>query len=128
MVGHGWRNRQAHDRQHSLIRVRRARCLRCGITITVLPAWAVPWAPYSLAARAQAVQHYVAEQMPLELCAPDTAEDARLTHPSTLRRWFQRRLASWWICLVQAPVLVPTIFAWDGVATARMLMLEATPP
>jgi hypothetical protein len=70
----------------------------------------------------------VAEQMPLELCAPDTAEDARLTHPSTLRRWFQRRLASWWICLVQAPVLVPTIFAWDGVATARMLMLEATPP
>src|SRR5579862_9865790 len=125
VVGHGRRLRQAHDGQHDWIQVRRALCRRCGITITVLPAWALPGTHYTLAARAQAAHSYAEPHSTLEKCAPDTQAGIRVADPGTLRRWFQRRLVSWWNCWSQALLLVPTILAWDWAAAFRILTPEA---
>lgn len=125
VVGHGRRQRQAYDARHSFILVRRGLCQQCHTTLTVLPAWALPKTHYSLAARAQAVERYVEGQMPLEQCAPDTPEMSRIADPATLRRWFLRRLTSWWTCLERAFLLVPTILAWDLAAVLRILIPEA---
>ena len=59
VIGHGWRRRPAHDGVHDWILVRRGRCKVCEGTLTVLPAWCVPGAPYSLLARQQAVEQLV---------------------------------------------------------------------
>ena len=126
VIGHGRRRRQAHDAEHSHILVRRGRCKGCFVTITVLPAWALPWTHYSLAARACAVQRCVEQQMTLERSAPDT-QAARIADPATIRRWFQRRLASHWLCLSKLAWLAHTILAWDFPAAARMLIPEAQP-
>lgn len=105
--------------------MRRGRCQHCRKTLTVLPAWALPKTHYSLAARAQAVERYVPEQMPLEQCAPDTPGMTRVADAATLRRWFLRRLTSWWSCLERAFLLLPTILAWDLAAALRILIPEA---
>ena len=124
VVGHGRRQRQAYDARHSFIRVRRGLCQQCHTTLTILPAWALPKTHYSLAARAQAFERYVEGQMPQEQCAPDTPEMLRIADPATLRRWFLRRLTSWWTCLERAFLLVPTILAWDLAAALRILIAE----
>ena len=66
IVGHGRRRRQAHDGWHDWILLRRGMCKICGGTLTVLPAWCVPGARYSLLARhsalAQLAQGVSAEQ------------------------------------------------------------------
>src|SRR5262245_48092207 len=127
VVGHGRRWRSAHDGQHGLIQVRRALCRRCGGAITVLPAWALPGTHYSLAARAQAVQRYIESQASLETCAPDT-QTGRMADPHTLRRWFRRRLVSWWYCGMQPLLLLPTILAWDCFAVLPILVPEVRAP
>ena len=127
VIGHGRRNKQAHDAHHTRIRIRRGWCKRCGKTITVLPAWSLPYTHYSLAARREALQRYVEDRAPLEQAAPAVQDADRVADPSTLRRWFQRRLASWWNCLWEVPLLTPTIFAWDWLASRRILIPEAAP-
>jgi len=126
VIGHGRRWRQAHDRQHDTIRIRRGRCKQCRITITVLPAWLLPGTQYGLAARHEAVRRYVNEQQSLERSAPDT-HSARIADASTVGRWIRRRLGSWWTCLRQAIFLTPTIFAWDWPAAGRILIPEDKP-
>lgn len=133
MVGHGRRRRQAHDQDHGWIRVRRGLCRHCHVTITVLPAWLVPGAPYSLHARADALCQ--GETVPLEQASPTTLEPERLVDPSTMRRWRWRRVVSWLACtlclqrlgLVAAKLLAPTMLAWDWPAAARILFPEAKP-
>ncbi len=126
VIGHGRRWRQAHDAQHSVLRIRRGKCKQCRVTITVLPAWALPWTHYSLAARQQVLQRRLEQQMPLEQCSPDT-KAGLVADPASLRRWLQRRLVSRWKWIQTGIFGLPTILAWDWWAAARMLIPEAAP-
>ena len=121
--GNGRRLRFAHDQDHGRIRVRRGRCRRCGRTLTVLPARCIPGAGYSLIARQQAMQR-IADGMTVEQAAPDCLDPDRLADPSTLRRWFRRRMES--LAFVVYPVA--TLFAWDWRAASRILIPEPNPP
>src|ERR1039457_4214453 len=97
VIGHGWRSRQAHDANHTKISIRRGICKLCDRTLTMLPDWLVPGGHYSLAARQQAEHLATEQERSLEECVPDSADSERCADPSTVRRWFQRRLAS--LCL-----------------------------
>jgi hypothetical protein len=63
----------------------------------------------------------------LEAASPSLRDADRVADGSTLRRWFARRLASWWTCLGRAPLLAPTMFAWDWLAASRILIPEPEP-
>jgi hypothetical protein len=134
IIGHGRRIRQAHDAHHAVIRIRRGLCKLCQLTLTVLPAWCLPYTHYTLPARAAALDQ-VAEGKTLEQAAPPTQDPNRVADPATLRRWVQRRLVSGWACTtlvhavgsLAAAMLSPTIFAWDWPAASRMLTPEAEP-
>jgi hypothetical protein len=121
VIGHGRRFRQAHDRDHDSIRVRRGICGRCRHTLTVLPAWCVPGAIYNRAAREEALGR-LADGETLEGSAPDCRDPNRIADPSTIRRWFWRHLESLRF------FASPTILAWDWRATARILIVERVPP
>jgi hypothetical protein len=127
VIGHGRRSKQAHDSRHTRIRYRRGLCQRCGKTVTVLPAWSLPYTHYSLAARQEAVERYAEEGSTWEAAAPSLRDADRVANAATLRRWFQRRLASWWTCLSRVPRLTPTVLAWDWPASFRMLIPEPEP-
>ena len=134
VIGHGRRSKAAHDERHTRIRIRRGICNHCGQTITVLPVWSVPYAHYTLRARAHAVYRFLEEGRPLEACAPPTRDVRRVADPATLRRWFQRGVVSGWACAEAlrrmgraAGSLAPTMFAWDWLAAAHMLVPEAQP-
>ena len=75
VIGHGRRRRPAHDGVHDWILVRRGLCKVCGGTLTVLPAWCVPGAPYSLLARQQAIEQ-LAQGCPAEQAAPHCRDGA----------------------------------------------------
>jgi hypothetical protein len=122
VIGNGRRWRSAHDRDHDKILVRRGRCKRCGCTVTVLPARCVPGASYSLTARQEGLQR-IADGMAVEQAAPDCLDPNRIADPSTLRRWFWRRMES----LAFALYRVATMFAWDWRAAARILIPEPNP-
>jgi hypothetical protein len=129
VVGHGRRERSAHDREHDRIRVRRGRCKRCGSTLTVLPAQCIHRAPYSLAARQDAIQR-IGAGIPVEQAAPDCLEQDRIADPSTLRRWSWLRIRSLVFLFCRWPFTlncIPTIVAWDWRAAARILMPEPNP-
>jgi hypothetical protein len=129
IVGHGRRRRQAHDRLHDSITVRRGLCSHCHRSLTVLPGWCVPRAPYSLAAREQALKQLAAGKT-LEEAAPQCRDADRVADPSTIRRWAWRRVESLLLRLT-APwtVLLPhTMFAWDFRAAAAILIPEPLPP
>jgi len=91
----------------------------------MLPDWLVPGGHYSLAARQQAEHLATQQERPLEECVPDSADGERSADPSTVRRWFQRRLQSLWLCLIGRLLQPPTLFAWDCKAARRMLTPEA---
>jgi hypothetical protein len=122
VIGNGRRLRSAHDRDHDKIRVRRGRCRRCGRSVTALPAQCVPSASYSLIARQEAMQR-IADGVAVEQAAPDCLDPDRIADPSTLRRWFRRRMES----LAFALYRVATVFAWDWRAAARILIPEPNP-
>lgn len=89
IIGHGRRRKQSHDAAHISIRVRRGWSKQCPVTVTVLPAWSLPYTHYSLAARAAALRRYPEDRLPLEQTAP-TVQDADRDEPrrSTCRRPF----------------------------------------
>jgi hypothetical protein len=121
VIGHGRRWRQAHDDRHDRIQVRRGICKHCDLTLTVLPVWCVPGAPYNLPARREALGR-LAEGRTLEESAPVCLDPDRIADPSTVRRWFWRRRASLRF------FFSPTILAWDFCAAARILTMEAWTP
>jgi hypothetical protein len=125
IIGHGRRRRQAHDEIHDWILVRRGLCKVCGDTLTVLPAWCVPGAPYSLAARQQAVEQ--AGIMPAERVTVCCRDPDRIADPSTMRRWLRRRIESLQRLLPSA-VETPTLVAWDWRAASRILIAEPASP
>jgi len=130
VVGHGRRQRPAYDRKHDKIRVRRGQCQRCDVTLTVLPAWCIPRAPYSLMARQESVAR-VAEGAPIEEAAPECVDPDRSADPTTVYRWCWRRLESLILLLCQAPAILfraPTLLAWDWRAVVRILSPEPNPP
>ena len=100
VIGHGWRNRQAHDASHTRIRIRRGICRLCHLTLTMLPDWLIPRGHYSLAARRQAADRARQPDRSLEDCIPDSADSDRSADPSTVRRWFRRRTQSLWLSLL----------------------------
>jgi Domain of unknown function (DUF6431) len=133
VIGHGRRSKQAHDENHTRIRVRRGRCVHCQKTFTVLPAWSLPSTHYSLRARQQSLTR-VAAGACWEEASPPMRDADRIADPATLRRWCQRRLAS--LCGATAlqqvgklvgALLAPTILAWDCLAVAGILIPEAKP-
>jgi Domain of unknown function (DUF6431) len=124
VIGHGWRRRQAHDARHTWIRVPRGICKLCNRTVTMLPDWLVPGGHYSLTARQQAAQLLSEPQCAVEECVPDSADPDRYADPSTVRRWWQRRLESLRLCLIVRWPWPPTLFAWDWKAASRMLIPE----
>jgi hypothetical protein len=107
---------------HDWIVVRRGLCKACGGTLTVLPWWCVPGAPYSLVARRAALQQ-LAQGSSTEYAAPHCRDPNRLPDTSTIRRWFWRRLESFrWFAWA------PTLVAWDWRAGRRILAAEAFSP
>jgi hypothetical protein len=123
VIGHGRRCRQAHDRLHDSIQVRRGICRRCHRTLTVLPCYCIPGAQFSLPARQEAMAR-LAEGQTLEQAAPECRDPDRIADPSTVLRWAWRRIQS----LRFAFRRTPTILAWDFFAVSRMLSVEASPP
>jgi hypothetical protein len=90
----------------------------------MLPDWLVPGGHYSLSARQQAGQLGSEPPRAVEECIPDGADKDRSADPSTVRRWFQRRLESLWLCLIGKLWQPPTLFAWDWKAASRILIPE----
>lgn len=123
MIGHGWRERQMRDANHTWIRIQRGICKLCHRTLTMLPDWSVPGGHYSLSARQQAARLAGDSPRTVEQCVPDSADPDHAADPSTVRRWFQRRVESLWLSLSGrwAP---PTLFAWDWKAARRILIPE----
>lgn len=126
VIGHGWRSRQAHDANHTRIRIHRGICKLCDLTLTMLPDWLVPGGHYSLWARQQAAQLASQQQRTVEECVPDSADPNRSADPSTVRRWFQRRLESLWLSVGGMWAQPPTLFAWDWKAASRILIPETS--
>jgi len=124
VVGHGWRQRQAHDALHTWIRIHRGICKLCNRTLTMLPDWLVPGGHYSLLARQQAAQLASEAKRPVEECIPDSAVEEHSADPSTVRRWLQRRRESLSQRLVAVGTQTPTLFAWDWKAARRILIPE----
>lgn len=128
IVGHGRRWRQAHDQVHDSIRVRRGLCGDCDRTLTVLPCWCVPGAPYSLPARQQALDR-LARGLTMEQAAPECRHPDRVAGPATIRRWAWRRLESLrvWAALGGTLFCAPTLLAWDWRAALRILIPDTAP-
>jgi Domain of unknown function (DUF6431) len=130
VVGHGRRSKGAYDEHRTRIRIRRCICNHCDLTITVLPAYSLPYTRYSLYARQRSFSR-CAEGSGWEQAAPPTPDPDRIAEPATLRRWAQRRLCSVWACVAAAKLganwTAPTIFSWDWPAAARMLGPEPKP-
>lgn len=122
VIGHGRRRRQAHDGGHDWILVRRGLCKGCGGTLTVLPAWCVPGAAYSLPVRQEALER-LGEGVPAEQAAPHCRDPDRIADASTIRRWFWRRVES-----LRFLTWSPTLFAWDWRAAGRILIAEPISP
>jgi hypothetical protein len=89
IVGHGRRRKQAHDKHHDWIGIRRGLCNRCGKTFTFLPPFSPPYGHYSFIARSQALERYFLEGRCWEDAAPTVKDPDRVADPSTLRRWFR---------------------------------------
>lgn len=89
-MGHGLRRKQAHDEHHDWITIRRGQCSSCGITITFLPVFSLPYTHYSLIARSEALRRYFVEDCGWEDAAPALKDPDRVPDPSTLRRWFHQ--------------------------------------
>ena len=128
VIGHGWRSRQAHDANHTWIRIHRGICKLCDLTLTMLPDWLVPGGHYSLAARQQAARLASEPARTVEQCVPESADGERFADPSTVRRWLQRRRESLERCLAGQWPPPPTLFAWDWKAARRMLIPEPDSP
>jgi hypothetical protein len=59
----------------------------CGVTISFLPAFSLPYTHYSLIARSEALRRRFAEGSSWEDAAPRLKDADRVPAPSTLRRW-----------------------------------------
>ena len=92
----------------------------------MLPDWSVPGGHYSLRARQQAAQLASEPERAVEECIPDSADPNRSADPSTVRRWFQRRLESLWLSLRGRWTPPPTLLAWDWKAASRILIPETS--
>jgi hypothetical protein len=88
IIGHGRRQKQAHDEHHDWIQIRRGRCKLCGKTFTFLPLLSPPYCHYSLITRIQALECYFGEHCSLDMAAPLVKDPDRIPVVSTLRRWF----------------------------------------
>ena len=124
IIGHGWRFRRAHDATHTRIRIQRGLCKLCRLTLTMLPDWLIPGGHYSLLARQQAAKLASEEDRSLEECVPDSADSDRSADPSTVRRWFRRRVVSLVLSVLKKWTQPPTLFAWDWKAACRTLIPE----
>jgi len=122
VIGHGRRRRQAHDRIHRWILVRRGICKACHDTLTVLPEWCVPGASYGLSVRQEALDR-LGQGVPAEQAAPHCHDPDRIADASTIRRWFWRRVESF-----RFFAWAPTLFAWDWRAAGRILIAEPISP
>jgi len=116
------RRRQAHDRKHDWIWIRRGLCRPCRKTFTVLPTWVPPYGHYSLHCRQQAWES-LREAGSWEESVPDVKEPNRLPEPSTVRGWAMELLRlGFLLANVFCP---PTIVAWDWNAVRSILPVEA---
>jgi len=135
IVGHGRRLKQAHDRWHAQIWIRRGLCRPCRKTFTVLPDWSSPSGHYSLHCRQKAWELLRQPDSTWERSVPDVADASRLPDPSTVRRWAGHLLclgallaAKLWQATGWSTSTPPTILAWDWSAIRRILPVEARSP
>ncbi len=89
IIGHGRRSKQAHDRDHDRIPIRRGLCNRCETPFTFLPSFSLPYTHYSLLARSEALRLRFVEGLSWEDSAPTVKDPNRVASPTTLRRWSQ---------------------------------------
>lgn len=87
IVGHGRRQKQAHDEYHDWIGIRRGVCSKCGMTFTFLPLFSLPYTHFSLLARGQALQRRFEERCSWEKAVPKLKDPDRVPDTSTVRRW-----------------------------------------
>lgn len=94
----------------------------------MLPDWLVPGGLYSLAARQQAEQLANQQDRAIDNCVPHCADPDRSPDPSTVRRWFQLRTESLWLCIRLWLSRPPTLLAWDWKAASRILIPQTNSP
>jgi hypothetical protein len=82
----GWRSKQAHDSSHDCIRYRRGECQNCGVTVSFLPAFSLPYTQYSLVARSEALRRRFIEGRSWEDTAPPLKDPDRVPAPSVMVR------------------------------------------
>jgi len=135
IIGHGRRLKQAHDRQHEQVWVRRGLCRPCQKTFTVLPDWSPPSGHYTLHCRQEAWELLRQADANWERCIPNVADASRSPDPSTVRRWAGCLLnlgtllmAKLWQAANWSASMPPTILAWDWTTIRRTLLLEAKSP
>jgi hypothetical protein len=136
IIGHGRRQKQAHDEVHEVIWIRRGLCRPCRKTFTILPIWSPPGSHYSFHCRQQAAEQIEQMHDSWEQSAPTVRDPNRLPDPSTVRRWAARRLISLWFALPAGFWRVlgwgflraPTILAWDLPTAYRILRFEVSSP
>ena len=87
IVGHGRRQKQAHDEYHDRIGIRRGICSECGMTFTFLPLFSLPYTHFSLLARGQSLRRRFEEHCSWEESAPKLKDPDRVPDASTMRRW-----------------------------------------
>jgi len=91
-----------------------------------------PTALYSLHCRQRSCERIAAGDS-YEQATPHCKDSTRLSDPSTVRRWAQRRLITVW-CWIKIGtknlhfLQTPTIAAWDLGAFGRILPIEARSP
>jgi hypothetical protein len=89
IIGHGRRQKQAHDEYHDWIGIRRGRCTNCGTTFTFLPLFSLPYTHFSLLARCQALLRRFVEHCSWEQASPKFKDADRAADSSTVRRWLK---------------------------------------
>jgi hypothetical protein len=90
----------------------------------------LPYTHYSLICREQACHDYESCRS-AEQAAPLVKDAGRIADGATVRRWLLRRITSWCVCLrfeLLSTFRLPTIFAWDWLAAAVNLPVEAISP
>jgi len=102
----------------------------CGVTVSFLPAFSLPYTHYSLVARSEALRRRFVEGRSWEDATPPLKDPNRIPAPSTLRRWcrsldashpaFSRlrcavQTVAQWLHHGEAPVIGSVCLSWPTV-------------
>ena len=121
LIGHGWYRRTIVDVEFDgTIRVRRYLCRACTRTVSLLPAFALPYLRFSLAVLARFLTARLLERSTLLAAATAAAQPAMpYQRGQAWSRRFQRQAAA--VCAALAGMTVPPVAPSFGARALEML-------